>query len=95
MELDDSLVESAALDVLGYYNLPGGWATGGFRSSLIATWTKADPANRARLSYGFPELGYVISLFQSGNTEAVQFLAKGGSHKELKKSGTHPHATQI
>ena len=91
MELDDSLIESAALDVLGVYNHPGGWATGGFRTSLIHTWLRADAANRRRLSHGFPELGFVIDLFTSNQLSAVQFLAKGGSRKELPKVSQPPY----
>lgn len=92
MELDDGLITSAALDALGYYNLPGGWQTGGFRTSLIATFGRADPTNRRRLADAFPELAYVLELIDQDKTLEVQFLAKGGSYKELHKA-THRSTT--
>ena len=75
--LDNALAEEAAKDLLGVYRRPGGWATGGFRSKLIEAWNVADNGNHARLSMAFPELGFVIELFQGGFYELVQNIAEG------------------
>lgn len=84
MPLDDSLLTEAALDVLGAYRLPGGWATGGFRESLINTWAIADLGNQARLAHGFPELAYAIELFKASRTDDLRILANGGKIADLK-----------
>lgn len=75
--LNDDLASEAARDLLGVYRQPGGWATGSFRTKLIEAWNVADNSNHARLSLAFPELGFIIELFQGGHNELVQNLADG------------------
>lgn len=54
--------QQAAHDVLGYMKVPGGWTPGGFTTKLIEAWLHADPANRFRLSLGFPILCEALAL---------------------------------
>ena len=58
--------------LLGYYGYEGGYPAGGFLSSLLGTWEKADMLNRARLSVAFPELGELLYRFQSMEPEAFR-----------------------
>ena len=58
--------------LLGYYGYEGGYPAGGFLSSLLGTWEKADHMNRSRLSVAFPELAGLLRRFQSMEPEAFR-----------------------
>lgn len=40
--------------VLGYFGADGGYEPGGFTSTLLTAYSKADPQNRYRIRMGFP-----------------------------------------
>ena len=58
--------------LLGYYGYEGGYPPGGFLSSLLGTWEKADQSNRSRLGVAFPELAGLLRRFQSMDPEAFR-----------------------
>lgn len=68
---------AAARDLLGYFNLPGGSAPGGFRAALFALWPKADRSNKAKLADAFPEVAAAMDTLHEGGTEALTILAAG------------------
>lgn len=67
-------VQHAALELLGYYSLPGGYTPGGFVRQLIILWEKADVHNRVRLSIAFPEMAEAIDALGCGR-ETLHHLA--------------------
>lgn len=51
-----------ARTVLGYYNLPGGWAVRDFDRALLNAFMQSDSTNRQRFAIGFPELAAALSM---------------------------------
>lgn len=68
---------AAARDLLGFHNLPGGSAPGGFRATLFELWSKADRINSAKLTAAFPEVAAAREALNEGGTEALTILAAG------------------
>lgn len=58
--------------LLGYYGYEGGYPPGGFLSSLLGTWGKADHMNRSRLSVAFPELEELLRKFNAMDPESFR-----------------------
>ena len=58
--------------LLGYYGYEGGYPAGGFLSSLLDAWGKADMMNRQRLYAGFPELEGLLRRFNAMDPEAFR-----------------------
>lgn len=69
--------QAAALHVLGFFNLPGGHAPGGFTTRLIALFQHADPANKARLRRAFPAIASAMALIDSNDIETLAQQARG------------------
>lgn len=75
--LSEFLTEARHL--LGHYGYAGGWQPGGFTTSLIRAWEKADGGNRRRLRMGFPALGLAVGLLGvDRGVEALQVFI--GNH---------------
>lgn len=76
-EVSDEELQDAALHVLGYYKMPGGHTPGGFTTSLIQTYERADPSNRVRLAFAFPAIVTALGYVQRNEVEALSKLASG------------------
>jgi hypothetical protein len=75
--LDIGELKQSARHLLGYYNKPGGYLPGAFTLALIRCWELADNSNQLKLMSQWPELGEVIYLMRSGQTESVLNVAEG------------------
>jgi len=73
----DEITPVIARHVLYQYDCHGGYRPGSFTAHLITTIGAADPANRYRLSLGFP--GYVAAVNEietpGGGVETLQAIA--------------------
>ena len=60
--------------VLGYHHDPRGYQPGGFTTSLLDTWSRADHQNAARLASAFPVLGAVINVLRDRGLDDVAII---------------------
>ena len=65
--------QQAARDVLGFFDLEGGWALGGFTISLITTFQRADAVNRLRLGLVFPDLHEALRALEEGEARLKEW----------------------
>lgn len=65
-------VLSESRHILGHYGYAEGWQPGGFTTSLLSTWEKADSGNRARLHLAFPAMGLAVAIM--GREKGVETL---------------------
>lgn len=68
-----------ARDVLGYYNLPGGYSPGSFTSSLLKTLEVADVTNRERILREFTEFRPAIRIMTTQGGQALVDAVKEAS----------------
>ena len=78
-EVPPEEVRQAALNVMGYYQIPGGYTPGGFTTSLISTYELADASNRIRLAFAFPAIVGALGYVQRNDIEGLTKLASGRS----------------
>lgn len=69
-----TITPGIARSVLGFYNLPGGWALGGFEEALLTAFSRADSQNFEKLAQGFPEHAQALRV----ELQELKDLAEGG-----------------
>lgn len=69
-------IRHAARDLLGHYNMQGGYAAGSFRTALFNLWERADRSNKYRLAEAFPAEGAAIAALENYGESGLRALAE-------------------
>lgn len=66
-----------ARDVLGYYNLPGGYSPGSFTTAVVRLLEVSDSFNTARTLSAFPEfIPAYTTLTRDGGEKLAEIVAE-------------------
>lgn len=71
----DAITSTTASHILFQFRAGGGYPAGGFVTSILDAFSKADPENFARLAAGFPGYAQAWGLAQSGDYDQLRAIA--------------------